>query len=90
MIIGYNKGLKRAIREVALVAQTDSTALILGETGSGKELIARYIHQHSSRHKRSFIRVNCGAIPSELIDSELFGHEKGSFTEVLIAKKRLV
>lgn len=89
MIIGYNKGLKRAIREVGLVAQTDSTALILGETGSGKELIARYIHQHSSRANNSFIRVNCGAIPSELIDSELFGHEKGSFTGAS-SKKRLV
>ncbi|EKO3906822.1 sigma-54-dependent Fis family transcriptional regulator [Vibrio fluvialis] len=87
MIIGYNKGLKRAIREVELVAQTDSTALILGETGSGKELIARYIHQHSSRANNSFIRVNCGAIPSELIDSELFGHEKGSFTGASSQKK---
>ncbi len=62
MIVGHDKGLKRAIREVDLVAQTDSTALILGETGSGKELIARYIHQHSARVHSSFIRVNCGAI----------------------------
>lgn len=87
MIVGHDKGLKRAIREVDLVAQTDSTALILGETGSGKELIARYIHQHSARVHSSFIRVNCGAIPAELIDSELFGHEKGSFTGAASQKK---
>lgn len=87
MIVGHDKGLKRAIREVDLVAQTDSTALILGETGSGKELIARYIHQHSARVHSSFIRVNCGAIPAELIDSELFGHEKGSFTGAASKKK---
>ena len=87
MIIGHNKGLKGTIHDVKLVAQTDSTALILGETGAGKELIARYIHQHSSRTNSSFVRVNCGAIPSELIDSELFGHERGSFTGASSQKK---
>lgn len=87
MIVGHSKGLKRAIHDVDLVSQTDSTALILGETGSGKELIARYIHQHSSRSQNSFVRVNCGAIPADLIDSELFGHEKGSFTGAAAQKK---
>ncbi|MCH1921222.1 sigma-54 dependent transcriptional regulator [Shewanella sp. A3A] len=87
MIIGQQQGLKATMRQVDLVAQTDSTALILGETGSGKELIARYIHQQSHRAGRSFIRVNCGAIPAELIDSELFGHEKGSFTGAATQKR---
>lgn len=87
MIIGHDKGLKGTIRDVKLVAQTDSTALIMGETGAGKELIARYVHDHSTRAANSFVRVNCGAIPSELIDSELFGHEKGSFTGASAQKK---
>ncbi|WP_340679021.1 sigma-54 dependent transcriptional regulator [Paraglaciecola sp.] len=87
MIIGYNKGLKKTMRQVELVAQTDSTALILGETGAGKEIIARHIHMNSARANNNFIRVNCGAIPTDLIDSELFGHEKGSFTGATSLKK---
>ncbi|MBC5831780.1 sigma-54-dependent Fis family transcriptional regulator [Vibrio metschnikovii] len=87
MVIGENHGLKQTMQQVQLVSLTDSTALILGETGSGKEVIARYIHNHSQRFQNDFIRVNCGAIPSELIDSELFGHEKGSFTGAISQKK---
>ncbi len=79
-IIGAQSGLTEVMERVRLVACSDAPVLIFGETGSGKELIARAIHQHSSRSKGAFIRVNCGAIPPELIDSQLFGHEKGAFT----------
>lgn len=79
-IVGSNGGLRAVMERVQLVARSDVPVLILGETGSGKEVIARAIHEHSPRTKAPFIRVNCGAIPPELIDSELFGHEKGAFT----------
>lgn len=79
-IIGTTGGLKPIIDRVATVAGQDVPVLILGETGSGKEVIARAIHERSHRHDGPFIRVNCGAIPPELIDSQLFGHEKGAFT----------
>src|SRR5947209_3997943 len=79
-IVGSSEALRRVLAEVAKVAPTDSTVLILGETGTGKELIARAIHKRSSRSTRAFIRVNCAAIPASLIASELFGHEKGAFT----------
>ncbi|TVQ62976.1 MAG: sigma-54-dependent Fis family transcriptional regulator [Phycisphaerales bacterium] len=79
-IIGTTGGLKPIIDRIATVAGQDVPVLIFGETGSGKEVIARAIHERSHRHDGPFIRVNCGAIPPELIDSQLFGHEKGSFT----------
>jgi formate hydrogenlyase transcriptional activator len=79
-IVGESAQLESVLRQVRLVAPTDSTVLILGETGTGKELIAHAIHQLSNRASRPFIRVNCAAIPSSLIASELFGHEKGAFT----------
>ena len=79
-IVGSSEGLRRLLAQVAKVAPADSTVLISGETGTGKELIARAIHRRSNRSKRAFIRVNCAAIPSSLIASELFGHEKGAFT----------
>src|ERR1700691_566580 len=79
-IVGESPLLKSVLQEVSLVAPTDATVLILGETGTGKELIARAIHKRSSRSRRPFIRVNCAAIPQSLIASELFGHEKGAFT----------
>lgn len=80
LIIGSDGGLRGVMQRVSQVAPTNVSALLLGETGSGKEVIARAIHEHSSRGSGPFIRVNCGALPAELIDSELFGHEKGSFT----------
>ena len=82
-IVGSSPALQRVLGQVAKVAKTDSTVLILGETGTGKELIARAIHKRSSRSTRAFIRVNCAAIPPSLIASELFGHEKGAFTGAL-------
>ncbi len=82
-IVGSSEPLRRVLTQVGKVAQTDSTVLILGETGTGKELIAGAIHKRSRRASRAFIRVNCAAIPSALIASELFGHEKGAFTGAL-------
>ncbi len=79
-IVGSSEALRKVLRQVAKVAPSDSTVLILGETGTGKELIARAIHKSSSRRERAFIGVNCAAIPPSLIASELFGHEKGAFT----------
>ena len=79
-IVGSSGPLRKVMDQVSKVAPTDSTVLVLGETGTGKELIARAIHNRSNRSNRAFIRVNCAAIPSSLFASELFGHEKGSFT----------
>jgi formate hydrogenlyase transcriptional activator len=82
-IVGSSEALCTVLRQVAKVAPAESTVLILGETGTGKELIARAIHKRSNRARRAFIRVNCAAIPPSLIASELFGHEKGAFTGAL-------
>jgi formate hydrogenlyase transcriptional activator len=82
-IVGSSAVLRRVLAQVAKVAPTDATVLIAGETGTGKELIAHAIHRRSTRACRAFIRVNCSAIPSSLIASELFGHEKGAFTGAL-------
>jgi formate hydrogenlyase transcriptional activator len=79
-IVGVSAGLKAVMDQVRTVAKTDSTVLILGETGTGKELIARAIHNLSSRRSRGFIRADCASIPSGLLESELFGHEKGAYT----------
>jgi formate hydrogenlyase transcriptional activator len=82
-IVGASPALQRALRDVARVAGTDSTVLITGETGTGKERIARAIHEASNRRNRVLVKVNCAALPSGLIESELFGHEKGAFTGAL-------
>jgi formate hydrogenlyase transcriptional activator len=79
-VVGSSEALRKVLRQVAKVAASDSTVLILGETGTGKELIARAIHKRSGRAERAFIGVNCASIPPSLIASELFGHERGAFT----------
>jgi formate hydrogenlyase transcriptional activator len=79
-IVGSSEALRKVLRQIAKLASSDSTVLILGETGTGKELVARSIHKRSNRADRAFIGVNCAAIPQSLIASELFGHEKGAFT----------
>jgi len=79
-IVGQSATLQNLLRQVETVAPTDCTVLIYGETGTGKELIARAIHDRSSRHKASFVKLNCAAIPTGLLESELFGNEKGAFT----------
>jgi transcriptional regulator with GAF, ATPase, and Fis domain len=86
-IVGAEDGLRAVMERVGLVTRSDVPVLILGETGSGKEVIARAIHEGSQRAGSPFIRVNCGAIPPELIDSELFGHERGSFTGAVAQRK---
>ena len=86
-IVGKSAAIQNLLEQVAIVAPTDSTVLLHGETGTGKELIARAIHNLSSRGQRPFVRMNCAAIPSGLLESEMFGHEKGAFTGALMQKK---
>ena len=86
-IIGGETGLKAVIERAKLAAGSDVPVLLLGETGSGKEVLARFIHEQSRRADKPFFKVNCGAIPSELIDSYLFGHEKGAFTGAVERRK---
>ena len=85
-MIGQGAAFQSVLKSIQIVAPTDSTVLILGETGVGKELVARAIHELSSRSKGSFVKVNCAAIPASLLESELFGHEKGSFTGAVAQK----
>ena len=85
-MIGESAAFQSVLKGVHIVAPTDATVLILGETGTGKELVARAIHEFSSRCKGSFVKVNCAAIPASLLESELFGHEKGSFTGAVAQK----
>jgi formate hydrogenlyase transcriptional activator len=86
-IVGRHGGLRPVLAQVELVAPTDATVLLTGETGTGKEVIARAIHELSPRRNRNLVKVNCAAIPAGLLESELFGHEKGAFTGALMQKK---
>jgi formate hydrogenlyase transcriptional activator len=85
-IVGQSPALREVLQLVDLVAATDSTVLLLGETGTGKELIARAIHERSRRNHRALVKLNCAAIPSGLLESELFGHERGAFTGAITQK----
>jgi formate hydrogenlyase transcriptional activator len=85
-MIGDSPAFQSVLKSIQIVAPTDATVLIMGETGTGKELVARALHDLSGRRERSFIKVNCAAIPSGLLESELFGHEKGSFTSAVAQK----
>src|SRR5271157_3861897 len=86
-IVGRSSAFKKVLEQVSIVAPTDATVLLHGETGTGKELVARAIHNLSVRRQRTFVRLNCAAIPSGLLESELFGHEKGAFTGALMQRK---
>jgi formate hydrogenlyase transcriptional activator len=85
-IVGQSSGLRHVLNLVETVAPSDSTVLLLGETGTGKELIARAIHERSGRKQRTFVKLNCAAIPTGLLESELFGHERGAFTGAIAQK----
>jgi formate hydrogenlyase transcriptional activator len=86
-IVGKSLALRQVLKQIGIVSPTDSTVLLHGETGTGKELVARAIHSLSARKTRTFVRLNCAAIPSGLVESELFGHEKGAFTGALMQKR---
>ncbi len=86
-LVGSSKGIQRVRKMIEMVASSDANVLITGESGTGKEVVARHIHYHSARRNKPFVPVNCGAIPPDLLESELFGHEKGAFTGAITARQ---
>ena len=86
-LVGNSRGVKEVRKLIEQVAESEATVLILGESGTGKEVVARNLHYHSSRRDKAFVPINCGAIPGELLESELFGHEKGAFTGAISARR---
>ena len=87
-MLGTSGVMRDVFKQIGRLAATDVTVLILGESGSGKELVARALHNHSARSSKPFVAVNCGALPENLIEAELFGHERGAFTGAERQKKR--
>jgi sigma-54 specific flagellar transcriptional regulator A len=86
-LVGSSKGIQRVRKMIEMVATSDANVLVTGESGTGKEVVARHIHYHSARRNKPFVPVNCGAIPPDLLESELFGHEKGAFTGAITARQ---
>ena len=85
-LVGKSQAMQNIQHEIKQVATSDANVLILGESGTGKEVVARNVHYFSNRNSKSFVPVNCGAIPPELLESELFGHEKGAFTGAITSR----
>ena len=86
-LVGNSRSIRHIRKLIEQVANSDATVLILGESGTGKEVVARNLHYHSARRNKPFVPINCGAIPAELLESELFGHEKGAFTGAITARQ---
>ncbi len=86
-LVGSSAGIQRVRNMIEMVARSDANVLIVGESGTGKEVVARHVHHHSNRRSKPFVPLNCGAIPPDLLESELFGHEKGAFTGAIASRQ---
>ena len=86
-LVGSSTGIQRVRNMIEMVARSDANVLIIGESGTGKEVVARHVHHHSNRRSKPFVPLNCGAIPPDLLESELFGHEKGAFTGAITSRQ---